>query len=588
MNESSSKANLIANKKVDYLIDNLAKEVGVALVTTTFLFIFLLLVVEKPLLITWYAVMLLLAGLRLSLLLVRHKLHKKITELCYTALIFIVGINWAWLMLLVPYSAPVDYVLAVRFFLIGQCIMALFQFFINPKCSHAFSAPIFLVFTVELLMRPSPISVALGVGNFLFLGFIYLFSRHAGNYAREKLEWRAEVEHEKNNAERANAAKSRFLAAASHDIRQPLQSISLLTSALEHKKLGEETDAIVADMRGSITALDDYLSTLLDISKIDAGDVRINNTHFELNEVLTRMREEFSRQASSKGLYFTVERCEATLYTDPIQLTRIVRNLVSNAIRYTSAGLVKIQCKKIDEYVQINIIDSGIGISKQQQTSIFEDYTQIGNDARTLNKGVGLGLSIVSRLVKLMDIKLDLESEANKGSCFSITLPIADANESAEKRNYDSKMPQSVVVPQLDLDIIVIDDDPAVCRATAKALQAWGCRVHLFSSIVALKARLKNLTHKPDAMLVDYRFDNGLTGVDAAKLVQSHYQTVVPIIFISGDTESSEVKLLAEKEQVLYKPIKPAQLRACLNAIARKIQGRESATQNKLDVETVN
>jgi two-component system CheB/CheR fusion protein len=229
----------------------------------------------------------------------------------------------------------------------------------------------------------------------------------------------------KQQADAANITKSKFLAAASHDLRQPLQTMSLLQGLLAKTVEGENGQKLVARLDDTLTAMSSMLNTLLDINQIDAGIVHPAKTDFPINEFLIRMRDEFSYHAQAKGLGLRVAPCSLWVHSDPRLLEQMVRNLLSNAMKYTQRGRVVIGCRRHARWLSLQVWDTGIGIPEEEFSAIFEEYHQIDNPARERSRGLGLGLSIVLRLGTLLDHRIGLRSTRGRFSMFSIDIPLA-------------------------------------------------------------------------------------------------------------------------------------------------------------------
>lgn len=228
-----------------------------------------------------------------------------------------------------------------------------------------------------------------------------------------------------HSAEQANRMKSKFFAAASHDLRQPMHALTLFVEVLKNHDHDAQTARLVGQVEHSIEALSSMFDALLDISKLDAGVIQPQYEYFIIQPLLERMYAEFSWLAHDKGLSLEVAGCHQTVYTDPLLLERVLRNLLSNAIRYTHHGGITVTCEVREEGLQLKVCDSGVGIAPEHMTRIFEEYYQIGNQQRDRSKGLGLGLAIVQRLEQLLGYRMKLDSVAGEGSCFTLLLPLA-------------------------------------------------------------------------------------------------------------------------------------------------------------------
>jgi signal transduction histidine kinase len=235
------------------------------------------------------------------------------------------------------------------------------------------------------------------------------------------------AEEAQRSAEQANRMKSKFFAAASHDLRQPMHALTLFVDVLKNRELDPQTTHLVAQVEQSVEVLGSMFDALLDISRLDAGVVQPRYENFLLQPLLDRMYAEFSWLALDKGLRFEIAHCDAVVHSDPLLLERILRNLISNAIRYTERGEVAVSCEEVPDGIRIEVRDSGIGIAPEHLPHIFEEYYQVGNRQRDRSKGLGLGLAIVRRLEQLLGYRMTLDSAPGKGSRFVFVVPPAAA-----------------------------------------------------------------------------------------------------------------------------------------------------------------
>lgn len=271
----------------------------------------------------------------------------------------------------------------------------------------------------------------LGVLLFIYLGFVLNAGRELSRIFEQSLrgEWEnarlvGQLVKEKARAEQASQMKSKFFAAANHDLRQPMHALSMYVEVLKSSALNAQAKNALEQMDRSVEVMSNMFDILLDISKLDAGVVQAHPESFALVPLLEGLRAEFSTLAQGKGLRVEFNHCSATVYSDPVLLERILRNLLSNAIRYTEQGRVLVNCKMVDAGMQIEICDSGIGIAPEHLAHIFEEYYQVNNKQRDRSKGLGLGLAIVERLARLLGYNLQVRSVPGEGSCFSFVLPV--------------------------------------------------------------------------------------------------------------------------------------------------------------------
>jgi len=409
-----------------------------------------------------------------------------------------------------------------------------------PATHRAFSMPAIVLTAIGLLTRDSVGEIGMGVGFIIYLFMLHFIMRKANGSAMETIALRFEkqglidqLHREKELAERANLAKSKFLAAASHDLRQPLHAMSLFVAAMEDSARYPETKEMVGNVQRCTTALDSLLQTLLDISKIDAGVIEPRPEHFRLMPLVSRLDAEFSPQAQAMGLTL-IEQCnDVAAHSDPTLVERILRNLISNAIRYTPTGSVSIRCFPEDDKVIVEVADTGIGIPVEQQERVFEEFIQLGNPERDRTKGLGLGLAIVRRLADLLDATVSLESTPGKGSIFRVTLPAGDPQ--------DVAAPGTAVAPSNSLQgaiVAVIDDEADVREGMRSLLEGWGCRIFAGEDARTTIAALTAANAKPDIVLADYRLRDNTTGVDAIAELRAHFQRDIPAAIVTGEPKA--------------------------------------------------
>lgn len=470
----------------------------------------------------------------------------------------------------VPDSLPQQLLLLA--FLIGKPAGSLFATSWWPTTFYANSVSSLVLSSGGMLYRGSSEQIAIGLGLLVYLAGMIQVTRMAHASAMETIALRFEntdlveqLRREKELAEQANHGKSRFLAAASHDLRQPLHAMVLFIAALE-EKIGElEAKNLVGSIRHCATALESLLQTLLDISKIDAGIVVPERVDFKLIPLVERLRDEYALQARAAGLILGVQCGDLTVHSDPALVEPILRNLLSNAIRYTQAGSVEILCTPTRAGVEIAVRDTGIGIPAEQHGRVFEEFVQLANPERDRTKGLGLGLAIVRRLAALIDTQVSLESEAGRGSVFRFVLPVGDPAAAA-----GASLPV-IQKSLIEESVIVVVDDEAEVRAGMQALlEGWGCRVVVADSAGDAIDRLQKDNLLPEIVVADYRLREGKTGVDAIRSIAAHFGMAIPGAIITGDTAPERLgEAKASGYALLHKPVAPGKLRALLQNLKR-------------------
>ncbi len=349
----------------------------------------------------------------------------------------------------------------------------------------------------------------------------------------ERKEMECELIEARQVAERANKANTAFLAAASHDLRQPVQALSLLNGALRRTVKVPLALEMVESQQQSLDAMTNLLNSLLDISRLDAGAVEPEIEDFPIQRLVDRLSAEFSRQAIQKDLHFEADNCDTIVRSDPNLVSEIIQNFVSNAIRYTDKGNVRLTCHEKDGHLCIDVSDSGIGIDDGQIEEIFQEFHQIKTPGAN-KEGFGLGLAIVKRLAELLDHEINVDSECGKGSTFSVCIPMvqSDHQAAAEANKTPGCDPQS----QISGMIILIEDDVNVADAWGLLLEAEGFRVATAASALEARAVVKHLDTPPDLIISDFHLLDGSTGVEAVATIREEFQKNIPAFIVSGDT----------------------------------------------------
>ncbi len=372
----------------------------------------------------------------------------------------------------------------------------------------------------------------------------------------------ADLEAARRNAEQANAAKTRFLAAASHDLRQPIHALGLLFATLAERVRAPSTAPLLEQIDSALDAVDSMLNSLLDISKLDAGVVLPEIGPVDLAAVLRRLNDEQQPIARLTGNRLRIRATSVVVASDAAMLQRILTNLVSNALRYTASGRVLVAARRRGAAVRIEVYDCGPGIPAHALEDIFLEFHQLGNPERDRRKGLGLGLAIVKRLAELLGHGIDVRSVVGKGSRFALTVPLSDA---AAPGRADSG---AAITPGIDLHgrrVLVLDDDAAVLEAMRSLLEGWGCTVSTTASPEEAEAALAGREGPPEALIVDYRLRQHASGIDTVRRLQALAGRRIPALVITGDTAPDRLREAQESGYpLLHKPVKAVQLRATL------------------------
>ncbi len=377
-----------------------------------------------------------------------------------------------------------------------------------------------------------------------------------------------ELRQQKQAAEAATLAKSRFLAAASHDLRQPLHALSLLVAALRDRVTSNDTQQLVRHIESSALAMQELLNALLDLSRLDAGIVEAHPQCFPIGTVLQGIQRQFAPMAADKGLVLQVRTTQAWAYSDPLLVERILINLVANAIRYTESGWVAIGVRQENNALRLEVWDTGPGIPQAYQDRIFEEYFQLDNPERSRDKGLGLGLAIVARLARLLGTPVNLYSQPGKGSCFSFRLPGC----APPAEEVTAAAPAASATSHLEHALVAfIDDDEAILEAMVELLANWDMDAAAGTEVAQVHDDLTALGRRPDIIISDYRLGGGCTGLEAIAALREAFGADIPGILVTGDTAPETIQTInASGLPVLYKPLKPAKLRAMLAHLLAK------------------
>jgi len=379
----------------------------------------------------------------------------------------------------------------------------------------------------------------------------------------------AEMRRARDAAEAADLSKTRFLAAASHDLLQPLNAAKLFISALSAGSLPPEAAAIALKVESAFASVETLLNALLDISRLDAGGGEAQIADFPIMRILEPVAEEFRPVAAERGLRLRVAPCSAVVRSDPHYLRRIVQNLVSNALKYTMKGGVVVGCRRRGAMLRLEVWDSGVGIPAAERRRVFEEFHRLDAANPRGERGMGLGLAIVDRASRLLGHAVDIRSAEGAGSVFAVTLPLGDARAAAARAL--APEPQAVFDGATGMIALVIEDDPSVRAATAALLGRWGVDVLEAHSGEAALALARQIGLAPDVLLVDYHL-MGETGVGVLARVRAAFDAPIPAIVITADRSRAVADAVARAgAQLLTKPVAPAKLRALLHWSAKQI-----------------
>ncbi len=369
----------------------------------------------------------------------------------------------------------------------------------------------------------------------------------------------------KAEAELANLSKTRFLAAASHDLMQPLNAARLFAAALERQVSGDAVH-MAKNLDSSLDNAEELLGTLLEISKLDAGATKFNPQPLNVRPLVEQLGAEFHALSEEKGLTLRARPRDAWVSTEPLMLRRVLQNFLSNALRYTRQGKVLLGTRVRGDHVELQVWDTGIGIAEQDQARVFEEFARLESGRAQHQKGMGLGLSISIRLAKLMGGEVTLRSTENKGTCFSLRLPLTDKR--AQPTNSPILTNRRTSTKLQGLKVLCLDNEPMILEGMGQLLCDWGCSVWTVESGYDALRAIEDLG-RPDLLILDYHLDNNATGLEALEAIKRVLDDCPPAILLTADrTEETRTAALEAGARVMNKPVKPAGLRALMSSLA--------------------
>jgi len=433
---------------------------------------------------------------------------------------------------------------------------------IYPPAFLSFSMPLIIPLSIAHLRSGNDSLVMTGGLLLMFLVVNHVLMMRSNRQYRalireqfKNADLMASLAREKRIAERAVIAKSRFLAAASHDLRQPLHALGMFITALRARERNPSQLGIIDDMGQSADALNGLFNSLLDMSRLDAEIIEFLPRHLSVHRLFDRMRAQFVQQASAKGIELEIAGEDRVIHTDAILFERVLRNLVSNAVQYTEQGTVRLSCEALDDgSVRVTLRDTGIGIPPAALEEVFSEYYQLNNPERDRSKGLGLGLAIVRRLCELMDMPLWMGSEPGEGTVFTLTVPGGDPLLVGDEVPID-------VPGMADQTVLVIDDEPQVLQGMRHLLETHGCTVLIAESAREALQAIALADAEPSLILSDFRLRGDENGLDAIAVLREALDRCVPAAIITGDTSPQRLREInASGIDVLHKPVAAADL----------------------------
>jgi signal transduction histidine kinase len=488
---------------------------------------------------------------------------------------FISGCLWGYLAWGVSDFTSVFITFSVFSTLLAMAAGAMGAYAIYPPAYYAYIFPMMTSMEMRLIYEGGDYIYTGALLGIFWIAFIVITKKSCHLYI-ESIKRRFEndgllhdLAAKKEEAEKANADKTKFLASASHDLRQPMHAMNLFAEGLAHELNTDKQHELLDKLQHSMIDMSGLLNALLDMSKLDAGLVQTHIQAVDLSALLHDLQDEFTTLAAAKGIALFVEyKQPCFVMSDKVLLSTILRNLISNAIKYTAHGHVQITYDIEKHQCILKVQDTGIGIDTQHLKDVFQPFFQAHNPERDRARGLGLGLSIVSRLCALLKHKCLLDSILGQGSTFTLILPLAD-----KAKQVEPPKPR-VLAEQLQANILVIDDDEAILDGMRVMLEQWGCTVFTATCIADLE---QVLSSKPsiDLVIADYRLPNHERGTDAIERAKTILgkPTLLGVI-ISGDTEEKRMQQAQDSGFImLHKPVRPAQIRSLIQRLLIKHEG---------------
>ncbi len=533
--------------------------------------------VDHSLLISWVVINLSLTFARVMLVKSFHRVNPQGTTLVKWGLVFslssvLSGVIWGQIAVLFMDTRDVINTLFAVLVLVGMASGSQISLSTFLPAYFGFGVPTLLPLAVVLFNQPEDTFVLIGYMVMVFiiasLAFSLIMNRNVSESIRlrfENLDLLESLELQKDIAEKANTDKSRFLAATSHDLRQPLHAMDLYFGALKNLLTEQAQIELLNKGLQSSAALGELLAALMDVSRLDAGDVVVDRGVVNIDILLQTICDEYQEKASSHKMVLEFKPSKLLVESDELMLGRMLRNLVNNACAHSGGTHISLTAEREGEQVLLTVCDDGKGIPEQQQQQVFSEFYQLNNPERDRNKGLGLGLAIVKRLASLLHHELQLESAAGGGCSFKLRLPFAGV--------VDNLVADAVDAASLDVSglfVILIDDEADIRNAMRTLLLQWGCELLVADSLQSLQRELAEINYpQPDVLLCDYRLRENQNGLAVVIAMRQYFNAEIPALIISGDTDKAiEVEAMKQGCDVLHKPIRPERLRTAIYNLA--------------------
>lgn len=561
-------------------------------------------VTPRLLLLSWFALLVLVTALRSALIRSYRRVPAKAERTDRWKNWFVVGsasagLLWGVAIILFPPPASIFHTGLAVLWVCGLTAGSVVALSSVRSGFFSFAIPALVPAALYLLISGQQAEALISGAIFLFLGFLSFNALRTHRTTVETLQLQfdnaeliAHLDAEKERIETlneqleqrvrertaelaaANAAKSRFLAAASHDLRQPLQTLSLLTGVLSRTVGDLRAAQTIQEMQDTLRIMGTLLDALLDINKLDSGAIKPELKDFSIGTLLDRLRLDFNHHSGEKGLSLHVVPSSAIVRSDATLLENIVRNLLANAIRYTDEGKILLGCRRRGDRLRIEVWDTGIGIPKTHIERIFEEFYQLDNPARDRSKGLGLGLAVVQRSARLLGHAVEVQSCPDKGSVFAVEVPLGSSEEQPDDQAKGGAVDDA---QRRAASILLVEDEAVVLEITKSFLELDGYRVHPATNADAA-ARLVQLREmKPDLIITDYRLPQSRTGIEVIQLIRDHVALDVPGIVLTGDTSPAVAQeAQAHRVRILHKPAHPEELSALIRQLLKEAERSES------------
>ncbi|ABM04258.1 fused PAS, GGDEF domain sensor protein and response regulator [Psychromonas ingrahamii 37] len=389
------------------------------------------------------------------------------------------------------------------------------------------------------------------------------------NEVEERRRVQTDLQAATREAEQANFSKTKFLAAVSHDLLQPLNAAQLFTSSIVEKTVDAQLAPLINSVSSSLDDLENLICTLVDISKLDAGVVKADKCNFKLSDLLDNLAREYQQQSGLYGVQLRYVSCDSLVHSDSFLLARILRNFLSNAFRYTDKGKVLLGCRRVDNKLCIEVWDNGAGIAQDQQTEIFKEFKRLKSSRSAFTNGLGLGLAIVDKISKVLEHPVKVSSTLGKGSLFSVTVPLADKTDLPQPA---AQLNQALTKTELaGRTVWLVDNDFNICAAMKQLLETWDCTIITAASLADLQAQVDIGNDHANILIVDYHLDDGINGLDVAEQINHLRSTPLPVLMITANYNKSLQKEIKEHGLLLlHKPVRAIKLKTTMLYLLNK------------------